>query len=112
MDNDLTQNKRNTNRLRMHLPITYKVMSNPKFGKTVTKDISKSGMRMISENFIPPLTELTLQINLFSKILNPTAKVIWSQRLPYSDRYQVGVKFDQINGPESRYLEDYLLLHE
>ncbi len=112
MDNNLSQDKRRANRLRMHLPVTYKVMSNTSFGKTVTKDISKSGLRIVSDAFIPPLTELALQINLFSKILNPTAKVVWSQRLPYSDRYQVGIKFEQINSPESRYLEDYLLLHQ
>jgi len=104
--------KRQAPRFKMHLPVTYKFISNPDYSKTVTRDISKTGLKFISEGFLTPLSEVALQINLFSKVLSPTAKVVWSERIPYTDRYYSGLEFNEFNKSESRYLEDYLSLHQ
>lgn len=104
--------KRQAQRFRMHLPVTYKVIAGSDFAKTVTRDISNTGLKFISEGFIAPLTEVALQINLFSKMLTPTAKVVWSERIPYSDRYYSGLQFNKFNPEETRYLKDYLSLHK
>ena len=104
--------KRQAPRLEMHLPVTYKFISNPDYAKTVTRDISKTGLKVITEGFMAPFTNVALQINLFSKMLSPTAKVVWSERIPYTDRYYSGLEFNEFSKSEERYLEDYLSLHQ
>ena len=43
-----------------------------------------------------------------SKIINPVGRVVWSQSLSHSDRYQMGIEFIEINPQDKNYLSDYI----
>ncbi|MFH1776387.1 MAG: PilZ domain-containing protein [Candidatus Omnitrophota bacterium] len=71
---------------------------------TLTNDISAGGVKIMSDYFLPISTILTLQLSLdqAQEIVQATGEVVWIEKLPYSERYKIGVKFKEI-GERSSY---------
>lgn len=103
------EEKRRFPRIRLKSPVQcHRRGVNELSQNAVTDDISLSGMSFTNEQFLSPNSMLMLQINVLSRILYPIAKVVWSNPLPHSDRYQVGVQFMELDPLERRYLGDYI----
>ena len=59
-------------------------------------DISRGGIRLNINNFLPLNTEISLQINLSpARVVECRGRVLWIQRIPFSERYQAGLEFIQ-----------------
>ncbi len=57
-------------------------------------DISESGVKISCGKFIPLNTELVLEINLGAGcIVDFVGRVVWISRMPFSERYQMGIQF-------------------
>ncbi len=57
-------------------------------------DLSESGIRIDTYDFVPLGTELTLQVRLaIEKVVEYVGRVAWVRKFPFADRYQVGLEF-------------------
>ena len=108
MDNEITKEKRQFQRFNAKFPIRYQIKRGGFFASALTADVSLSGTRLNADRFFPRGLNLNLQLNILSKIINPIGKVIWSQPLPHSNRYQMGIEFIEINPQDKNYLSDYI----
>ena len=67
-----------------------------KYGGCLAADISDGGMKVSLNNFVPVDTELSLEVQLASqRIVDCVANIVWIEKMPYMDRYQVGLKFKE-----------------
>lgn len=107
-----TEEKRRFPRVKLKASLCYKIRGTAECNNSVTDDISLGGVGFINHNFIPPETSVGLEINILSKMLNPIGKIAWSQPLPHSNRYRVGVEFLEFDPREKNYLSDYINLQQ
>jgi c-di-GMP-binding flagellar brake protein YcgR len=97
-------------RVNTHLPVRYQLKGHPtKFGHTLSRDISEGGIRLLLNEFLPPKTEVLLEMIVLGKIVDPLARVVWSQRIPHSDDYQIGLEFSEIDEIEREKLREYIV---
>lgn len=99
---------RNFPRLDLRAPLRYQVRGNLEFNNTITNDISLGGIGFSNNEFIAPQTPVVLELNILSRNLRAIARVVWSQPLPHSDRYRLGVEFLEFDPQEKNYLQDYI----
>jgi hypothetical protein len=95
-------------RVKLNMPLRYHTRGLPEYNNTLCEDISLGGVRFINDKFIRPEASLALEINVLTRALNPIGRVAWSQPLPHSDRYRVGVEFLELDLGEKNYLSDYI----
>jgi len=110
-----TAEKRLAKRLRVNLPLAYQHLGQEQgFGETVAKDISTSGMRINTASFLAPGSDFLVKLRFpeVSKIVEGIARVVWSQRVSFSDQYQTGLRFTEINPTFRKWLEEYILINE
>lgn len=100
--------KRNSPRINARAALRYQIRGTPDFNNVLSDNISVSGLGFINDNFIAPFSNVTLQINILSRILNPIGRIAWSAPVPHSNKYRLGVEFLEINPVERRYLNDYI----
>jgi Tfp pilus assembly protein PilZ len=91
----MDEDKRKFVRVECREPIQYRTSSDSGFVGSLAYDIGEGGLRFQTDSFIP-LKE-PLSVNL---VLNPEmslsihGQVVWVQMVPHSDRYHIGLKFD------------------
>jgi len=110
-----TVERRQAKRLRVNLPLSYQHLGRERdFGETVAKDISTTGIRINAEAFLAPGTELLVKLRFpeVSKVIEAIARVVWSLRISFSDHYQAGLCFTEINPVFHKWLEEYILINE
>jgi hypothetical protein len=101
--------KRRFGRINAKFPIRYQIRKGGGFfASGLSDDLSLSGTKLNTDRFFPQGLNLNLELNILSKIINPVGKVIWSQPLPRSNRYQMGIEFIEINPQDKNYLCDYM----
>ena len=63
-------------------------------GGCLPRDISQGGIRVNLNTFVPLNAELDLQIHLgLEKVAPCSGRVVWIRKVPFSERYQAGLKF-------------------
>ncbi|MFC1514419.1 PilZ domain-containing protein [Candidatus Omnitrophota bacterium] len=90
--------------------ISYKVLPDRKAQGLLTRDISQGGIRFLVHTFIPPESLLEVRIS-FEQVLfsfESTVRVVWVERQPHSERYEVGVEFTNLPKKANQYLVDYI----
>ena len=91
----VTQEKRRFTRVSFREPVQFKAPKDAEFSGSLAYDISEEGLRFQTDNFIPLNESLILELQLSTQnSLSLHGKVMWVQMVPHSDRYQIGVKFD------------------
>ena len=93
MDATTNPNQRGFERSRLSEPVAFQLKDPTQFGGCLSADISKSGIKVTFNEFIPVGTEIKLKVALKSdKMVDCIAKVMWVRQLP-SEFYQAGLKF-------------------
>jgi len=66
---------------------------------TITKDLSRGGVRFSADKFVPVGSRLVVNIALESRSepLRSTVKIVWAKRQQYSDSYELGCQFVNID---------------
>ena len=104
--------KRRFGRLSSRMAIQYrKVAGNPAAPTgSLSCDISGGGVRLSSYEFIPRATKLAVELPLEypTKTINAPARVVWVQKKPYDDRYDLGLEFVDINSADRNDLVNYV----
>lgn len=108
---NIKQEHRKYLRINAKFPIRYKIRKGGFFASALTNDLSLSGARLNTDRFFPKGLNLNLELNILSRVINPVGRVVWSQPLAYSNRYQMGIEFIEINAQDKNYLSDYLSIH-
>jgi len=99
------QEQRKYPRLNMSLPIQFREIG--EFDKlpceTISKDISKGGVRFIAQKFIPVGNRLVVNIVFepHTEVVRTIVKIVWIRRERYRDTYELGCQFVHI-GEEAR----------
>ncbi len=102
------QEKRQNNRIRLNIPISYQVRGQGQAQKNHTKDISAGGLSFVSENFLAPSTNINMEIGVYDKVMSPVGSIAWTTPIPHSNRYRIGVRFAEFNPRDKEYLSDYI----
>ena len=107
---DKNKEKRSFKRKSVSASVSYQLKSSSEFGSTLTCDISEDGLRLNFNRFIPNNTDFVLQMNLPAapKVINAVGRVVWAQRIAHSDRYQLGLKFQEIQDKQRTDISGYL----
>jgi|GEM_PF-831398 len=106
-----TPERRQSERLKVNLPVSFEQFYGLRTkGESLTRDISTSGLRMNVDGYFAPHTQFSFKLDLpeIRKKLNGIVQIVWSQRISYSDRYQIGLQFCGMLPEEKFFLEDYL----
>jgi c-di-GMP-binding flagellar brake protein YcgR len=104
----LKQERRCFNRIPFRAPLRFQIRGKPSIYSAVCENISLGGLGFISEKFLAPATNLSLQINILSRVTSPFGRVISATPLLHSDRYHVGVEFENLDLETRRRLIDYI----
>lgn len=105
------EEKRNSSRIKVHSPLRYQVRGRSDFNNSVIEDIGTGGIRFIIDRFIAPSNNISLQINVLSRVLSPIGRIMWVTPLPRSDKYNLGIKFVEFDPGEKKYLSNYIDMH-
>ncbi|MFH1577593.1 MAG: PilZ domain-containing protein [Candidatus Omnitrophota bacterium] len=108
MDTNITKDNRNSQRICVKFPIRYQMKRGGFFASALTQNISLSGLKLNADRFFPSGLNFNLELNILSKVIRPIGRVVWSQALPHSDQYQMGIKFIEVNSNDKNYLSDYI----
>jgi c-di-GMP-binding flagellar brake protein YcgR len=92
------------------LPIAYEVVPSQTKKEYASKDISQGGMRFLINEFIPKDSRLRVQISFPGTLFNfeTWVKCMWIRKLPYNDRYEVGVEFMDTPLKAVEYLNSFI----
>ncbi|MCX5699702.1 MAG: PilZ domain-containing protein [Candidatus Omnitrophica bacterium] len=96
------------------LSIVYEVVPGQTRKEYITKDISQGGMRFLINEFISKDSRLRIKISFHETLfsLEIWVKCAWIRKIPYSDRYEIGVEFVDMPSKAGDYLigfiKDYL----
>lgn len=76
-------------------PIRYHKKGVQEYNNTIAKDISKSGIGFVSNEFFPKYSHLVFEIRLpwQSEPIQTLAEIVWVSNQPHIERFNVGAKF-------------------
>ena len=110
--------KRKFSRVSFKEAVQYIVDGSHQFGGCVAQNISEGGLRLQLNDFVPMNEKVTLELALGESarpaVITRNARVVWTQRIRYSDQYQVGLEFTRDNSSNeskkevSQYINSHL----
>ena len=110
------QEKRESKRITLSLPIDYEILNTEKkeTSSTICKNISEGGLKLVFNKFYPPKTQFLIKINLagINRIVETIAESAWSFNMHFSNMYYSGVRFLELNKSNRRNIREYLMMKE
>ncbi|MCA9400343.1 MAG: PilZ domain-containing protein [Candidatus Omnitrophica bacterium] len=81
---------------------------------SIALDISRGGLRILLNDFIPLNTEVKLTMALDQgRVIEGSGKVVWVIKMPHNEKYQAGIEFNPMwHSPETLAAFDDLLPKE
>lgn len=101
---------RSSQRIQYSRPMQFQKRGTGQVISTISENISVNGVSFLSDSFIPPETAVMLEIGVFSRVVRPIARIVWSQPTPSSNRYRVGAQFMELDPKEKEFLSDYITM--
>lgn len=101
------EERRKNPRLNVSFPVECSLLTKKDYFYTVSKDISASGAKILTNDFVAKNQMLKLNINFIDKVLGLKGTVIWCNREPALERYSAGVKFEELNEEDRKYLSSF-----
>ena len=88
--------RRRHKRLKFSESVQFQHRDPSQYGGCLSKDISEGGIRLNFSDFVPIDTELVLSVNLAKdKMIDCMGRVVWVERVPFSEQYHVGIEFTE-----------------
>ena len=104
----MADERRKGSRVNISFPIGCTTLTSHKYFYTVCKDISSSGLRIITDNFLPQGNSIKVNLDLISQVVSVKAKVMWCNKERYSDRYYAGLLFTETNARAKEHLSQFI----
>ena len=95
---EIIQNRRKYGRADISFPVECDILPKKSYFYTVSKDLSSSGAKIITDRFLAKGNTLKIHINLIDQMVEIKARVAWCNKERASERYLTGVEFTEING--------------
>lgn len=90
--------KRAFKRVRLSEPVRFEFRNPAHYGGCLSADISEGGVRLRVNEFIALGEEISVNIQLSpKKMVEGVGKVVWVQKMPYADQYQIGLEFEKLD---------------
>ncbi len=114
MQDPESQERRKIPRIKIRAPVRYQIKSSKSYGAALTSDFSQEGLRFTCDEYVSPQTEFVLEVFLaeLTRNIHANGRVVWSQRLPHSNRYQLGIKFTEIENEDKKCISEYASAHQ
>ena len=106
--NKIKNDLRRNSRIKAKFPIQYQRRRGGFAVEALTEDLSLSGVRLKGDRVLTSGLNLSLELNILSKIIKPLGKVIWSKTQSAPGEYSMGVEFIEINPQDKDCLSDYI----
>ncbi|MFH1593531.1 MAG: PilZ domain-containing protein [Candidatus Omnitrophota bacterium] len=104
--------KRKHQRVNVSSPLRYKEFYGNDLSTrgSLTKNLSKGGVRFNCDKFVPLSCHLTIEINLnkLSKPVKAVSKVAWIKKLPAGDNYEIGSEFLAVTKEDNAMISNYM----
>jgi len=100
--------RRKAPRADISFPVECDVLPANSYFYTVSKDLSNSGAKIITDHFIPKGNTLKMHINIIDRVVAVKGKVAWCNKERTADRYTAGIEFLEINKTHSGALSKLL----
>ncbi len=104
--------RRKCARIDARLPLQFKDIQRPieTYAGSLTKDISESGVRFVSNDFLSIFTRLLLEVSVpsFSRPIKAISKVAWIRKVPRSNQYSVGLQFMDMTEEDNKHLSSFI----
>jgi c-di-GMP-binding flagellar brake protein YcgR len=91
------ENRRKDSRAGIAFPVECDLLPTKNYFYTVSKDLSSSGAKIITDRFLAKGEILKIHLNLIDQIVEIKARVAWCNKERVSERYMTGVEFTEIN---------------
>jgi len=104
--------RRKCARIDARLPLQFKDIQRPieTYAGSLTKDISESGVRFLSNDFLSIFTRLLLEVSVpsFSRPIKAISKVAWIRKVSRSNQYSVGLQFMDMTEEDKKHLLSFI----
>lgn len=92
----MAQERRDSERLTLSAPVRYQQKGSQRFGNTIGKDISHSGIGFFSDEFFPVSTQLIFDVQhpKTREFIKAIGEIVWiSDSKLYPEKYTAGARF-------------------
>ncbi|MBU1121265.1 MAG: PilZ domain-containing protein [Candidatus Omnitrophica bacterium] len=100
--------RRIASRVNVSFPVECNSLSDKSYFYTVSKDLSMSGVKILTNDFLSKNDSVKVKINLIDQVVGVKAKVVWCNKERIADRYCAGLEFVEINNLNKDALEQFL----
>ncbi|MFH1875432.1 MAG: PilZ domain-containing protein [Candidatus Omnitrophota bacterium] len=91
------QERRSDFRAGVSFPVECSKLPARSYFYTVSRDLSATGVRIVSNDFLACGETFKLNINLIDAIVDIKAKVVWCAKESVADRYSAGLQFVEVS---------------
>jgi len=76
--------------------VRFSTLNSERSDSHIAQDLSQGGLRMLSSEFIPVHSLVSIQIQLKDreKVMDVQGRVVWVRYNPMTETYQMGLEFD------------------
>ncbi len=102
--------RRRARRIEFREPIQYRPRGSEELHGSLGFDLSESGVRFQTEDFIPLHKNVAVRLELDpGQSVDINGEVVWVQLVPHSERYHIGLNFE--NSDSKRVIQQYINSH-
>lgn len=88
--------QRRNERFEFKQPVSFQIQKEMEWDGALSSNLSKGGICLIVNDFVPLNTEVNLQFHLDKNhVVELTARVVRVEHMPFSERYRVAVEFKE-----------------
>jgi len=108
-----TKEKRKYTRIPGSVQLSYRILADIKTNGSITKDISRGGMRLYVKDFLPKdsLLQLVISLKEMHFSFEALARVKWIKKKTNNDNFEIGVEFIEVAEEGLKQLSRYLRLN-
>jgi len=94
----------------VYLPVRLTQLKPTHSLETLTKDLSLEGVRCVSPTSLPVATQVSVELGLSpgTEPITLLGRMAWFRNLPYSEQFDLGITFTEINSQTKRRLSTYI----
>ena len=91
----MANERRNDKRVLLPGAMRYQHKGSQRFGNSLGRNISKSGISFIADEFFPISTQLVFELQhpKNHEFIKAVGEVVWITNQVYSERYSIGARF-------------------
>lgn len=102
------EERRKYPRTEISFPLECRMLPDPAYFYTVSKNLSLVGIKIISDQFIPKNNVVKLQVNFIDAVVDLKARVAWCSKQRAGERYTAGLEFIETTDAHERNILHFL----